>query len=384
MTANFLTEDSYLGSINEPLTLNRYNYCISSYPNYMDSSGNLPWRDILERGTRTGSILPFGGAKSENGCQAGLDIWNRAKSVARTVKSVARTVKSFGQGVKDSLMKDFLDKPWVSLLPWATFAENAYNALHRQDYPNSLLGESLPLYSQWRPTEELKARIAANETRIQAQAGEIEDRNAYYLGRCGGDVIVIVKGFVESFFGSSLAVSGGSALAGEAASGAGIVLAPETVAVIALGVLVAVDGATETVYGVQMLREDIGRYQESRAESEGDAESAWNGKTSPNLSAGKNFKDHYIRHKGLLEKLMGKKYPKYKDSNNGMEFLQDLSKLIKDGSLEYQGLGTLKKGAEPMNIYRGKGLTLVTKTNGEFVTLLERGIGMDLGIQFLH
>ena len=40
MTANFLTENSYLGSINEPLTLNRYNYCISSYPNYEDPSGN--------------------------------------------------------------------------------------------------------------------------------------------------------------------------------------------------------------------------------------------------------------------------------------------------------------------------------------------------------
>ena len=40
VTANFLTEDTYLGSINEPLTLNRYNYCISSYPNYMDPGGN--------------------------------------------------------------------------------------------------------------------------------------------------------------------------------------------------------------------------------------------------------------------------------------------------------------------------------------------------------
>ena len=40
VTANFLTEDTYLGSINEPLTLNRYNYCISSYPNYEDPSGN--------------------------------------------------------------------------------------------------------------------------------------------------------------------------------------------------------------------------------------------------------------------------------------------------------------------------------------------------------
>lgn len=40
VTANFLTEDSYLGNINEPLTLNRYNYCISSYLNYVDPSGN--------------------------------------------------------------------------------------------------------------------------------------------------------------------------------------------------------------------------------------------------------------------------------------------------------------------------------------------------------
>ena len=40
VTATFLTEDSYLGNINEPLTLNRYNYCASSYLNYKDPSGN--------------------------------------------------------------------------------------------------------------------------------------------------------------------------------------------------------------------------------------------------------------------------------------------------------------------------------------------------------
>ena len=50
VTANFLTEDSYLGSINEPLTLNRYNYCISSYPNYEDPSGN-DWSDLGPLGT---------------------------------------------------------------------------------------------------------------------------------------------------------------------------------------------------------------------------------------------------------------------------------------------------------------------------------------------
>ena len=40
VTAVFLTEDSCLGSLTEPLTLNRYNYCVSSYLNYTDPSGN--------------------------------------------------------------------------------------------------------------------------------------------------------------------------------------------------------------------------------------------------------------------------------------------------------------------------------------------------------
>ncbi|MCM1097620.1 MAG: polymorphic toxin type 28 domain-containing protein [Ruminococcus flavefaciens] len=39
--ASFLTEDSYLGNIAEPLTLNRYNYCVSSWVNYEDPSGYL-------------------------------------------------------------------------------------------------------------------------------------------------------------------------------------------------------------------------------------------------------------------------------------------------------------------------------------------------------
>lgn len=40
VTATFLTEDSYLGNQTEPLTLNRYNYCVSSYLNYADPSEN--------------------------------------------------------------------------------------------------------------------------------------------------------------------------------------------------------------------------------------------------------------------------------------------------------------------------------------------------------
>ncbi len=39
---NFLTEDSYLGDIRNPLTLNRYSYCIGNPLFYSDPSGHIP------------------------------------------------------------------------------------------------------------------------------------------------------------------------------------------------------------------------------------------------------------------------------------------------------------------------------------------------------
>ena len=40
-TADFITEDSYLGKLTDPLTLNRYNYVKSSPLNYIDPSGHV-------------------------------------------------------------------------------------------------------------------------------------------------------------------------------------------------------------------------------------------------------------------------------------------------------------------------------------------------------
>ncbi len=88
-----------------------------------------------------------------------------------------------------------------------------------------------------------------------------------------------------------------------------------------------------------------------------------------------------IRHRGILENALGTKYPKFK--THGQQFLNDIGKVIDDGTVEFIGQGTLKKGQEAMNIYQGNGMTIVTKTNGEFVTLLKSGEGMDLGIQFI-
>ena len=58
------------------------------------------------------------------------------------------------------------------------------------------------------------------------------------------------------------------------------------------------------------------------------------------------------------------------------------------GKLVYIGQGTIKKGQPLMEIYRGEGMTYISKKlpNGteEFVTLIESGKGMDIGIIFLN
>ena len=40
-TGAFFSEDTYLGNIREPLTLNRYVYCVGNPVNYVDPSGHL-------------------------------------------------------------------------------------------------------------------------------------------------------------------------------------------------------------------------------------------------------------------------------------------------------------------------------------------------------
>jgi hypothetical protein len=52
-----------------------------------------------------------------------------------------------------------------------------------------------------------------------------------------------------------------------------------------------------------------------------------------------------------------------------------LSTELVDGTVQFVGKGTLKKGGEVLKIYRGNGI--------EFVTLLESGTGMDLSILFI-
>jgi hypothetical protein len=104
----------------------------------------------------------------------------------------------------------------------------------------------------------------------------------------------------------------------------------------------------------------------------------------------KRFKDHYIGRgrtrgaspKEMLGQHLGKNYPKWK-VDRGAQFLADLTNLIRSGQLVYVSRGTLYKGQPWGHIFRGQGMTLVLRQNGEFWTLLQSGIGRDTAIQMI-
>lgn len=105
------------------------------------------------------------------------------------------------------------------------------------------------------------------------------------------------------------------------------------------------------------------------------------------ITAGPNMKAHYLKHRALLQKVLNKTYPKWKD-DEGAEFLADLFELVKSGRFKFKGMGTLPHpdadGTYPAKlIFRGEGLTMVLKPGGEWQTLLTSGTGMDLRIRML-
>ncbi|MFR0357961.1 Flp family type IVb pilin [Streptomyces sediminimaris] len=93
----------------------------------------------------------------------------------------------------------------------------------------------------------------------------------------------------------------------------------------------------------------------------------------------KKFKDHFLRHKKLVEDALGTKYKKLKE--DGPRFLEDIEANIKNGTFKLVGKGTLKKGEPEGLIYRGKGVTIVLRENGEFWTALKSGEGLDTSIE---
>ena len=163
-------------------------------------------------------------------------------------------------------------------------------------------------------------------------------------------------------------------------------LALATVSVPVGTVATALSGGPGAVYILHMANSSLNDSGGDGSHKEGAHDSTKRTPTEQNSGAqiapGKNFKEHYISKKPLLERALGARFGKLKEGG-GDAFLKAISDGINSGDFKYVGQGTLKKGMEAMSIYRGQGLTIVTKTSGEWVTLLETGEGLDLAIQMI-
>ncbi|RHP86522.1 hypothetical protein DXA19_17260, partial [Firmicutes bacterium AM59-13] len=232
VTATFLTEDSYLGNQTEPLTLNRYNYCVSSYLNYTDPSGNSTENDV-DRILREYPILS--NQKSEQ----------------------AIAVESFVNGVLGSAAKVIIDKPTAAYMPGMAM-EELYGGQYRFNER---------AYNNY---------VNLTETLIEALSKDATNKTAYYAGRCTGDVVITVVGGVEFVYGLITTISGGGESAAALATGIGIAAEPVTIAVTAEGVVTFVDGVNTIHYGITAFKKDADKGKEAKEADSKAAESGLN------------------------------------------------------------------------------------------------------------
>ena len=246
VTAVFLTEDSCLGSLTEPLTLNRYNYCVRSYLNYTDPSGNSTENDV-------------------DGILREYPILSNQKS------EQAIAVESFVNGVLGSAAKVIIDKPTAAYMPGMAM-EELYGGQYRFNER---------AYNNY---------VNLTETLIEALSKDATNKTAYYAGRCTGDVVITAVGGVEFVYGLITTISGGSGSAAALATGIGIAAEPVTIAVTAEGVVTVVDGVNTIHYGITAFKKNADKGKEAKEADSKAAESGSGNKpyTNSRPSYGKN------------------------------------------------------------------------------------------------
>ena len=152
-TADFLTEDSYLGDISDPLTLNRYNYVKSSPLNYVDPSGHTV-EDLIKQVKSTAFELNRDWNKAVHQGTKAFDSWfsNSMESIMNTARDACRTLDceiadvtySFTVGLVYSAVDNLIFQSGNALLELVGI-NSAYDSVRfREDMENWMLENAVP------------------------------------------------------------------------------------------------------------------------------------------------------------------------------------------------------------------------------------------------
>jgi len=103
-TARFLTEDSYTGEKNDPLSLNRYTYCVNNPLKYYDPSGHIAVAvtDQLDEKSTGGSSSSSGSKSSTSSINSGL-LWliDFSEGIVDEVGNLVGNIIAIGKGDDD-------------------------------------------------------------------------------------------------------------------------------------------------------------------------------------------------------------------------------------------------------------------------------------------
>jgi RHS repeat-associated protein len=114
-TGSFMTEDSYLGSLLEPLSQNLYTYAENNEVNFSDPSGHGIWSAIKSAGRKVGHAISRAASTVK-------------RTVSRAVSTVKRTVSRAVTTVKNTVSRAYHAVTGV-LHKASTSVRNGYNAV---------------------------------------------------------------------------------------------------------------------------------------------------------------------------------------------------------------------------------------------------------------
>ncbi len=184
VTASFLTEDSYLGNIREPLTLNRYNYCISSYLNYVDPSGNTVLWGLLER-----KIVEM-----EQRLVAPV-IRNKINEAREAIQDAGDAVREAVAGAEEWV----INKMAEMTVEFASQGETQANLV----LIYLIVGENVYVC-----TESMKDAFLDRPSRLKIQAERMDLVQSYHIGRYGARLCQMAVGTGETVLGVWAMLSG--------------------------------------------------------------------------------------------------------------------------------------------------------------------------------
>ena len=217
----FFQEDTYLGDITDPLTLNRYAYVKNSPLNYVDPSGHEPIGEEF--------LKPQKPSSEEIAEETGLNDW--------LIDMMLKLETSMQKRELEKNMREAQKKAEVDKCGTAILTDKLFSFMISLIYGGiaAVLDNEMAMVT-------LPAGMAGKDTLVDMFRENAANELAYNIGALIGDIFSIIEGLSKVISGITGAAAG-AALAAQS-GGATITVSGSGLALAANGMLITISGAS--------------------------------------------------------------------------------------------------------------------------------------------